>query len=47
MKKIFRCNNSAENAAKWLLKNKKRINDGGLSATICMEIPNFKEFGDD
>jgi hypothetical protein len=44
MKKKFKCNNSAQECINWLEKNKERINDGGTSAQIDIEIkPDFEE----
>jgi hypothetical protein len=40
----FKCNNAVEDCIKWLKKNKDKIHDGGMSATINLEIkPDFEE----
>lgn len=43
-KKEFTCNGAVEDCIKFLKKNKDKIHDGGMSATIKMEIsPDFEE----
>lgn len=38
MKKKFKCNFAVEDCIKWLRENKDKIHDGGLSATIELNI---------